>query len=105
MYDKESQIKNIKFPSKFLHKYIFKIMIDLILKIEMVSFSNKFYESYGISLSQWKLASLFNPVNQPDHSLLHETQHDGVKTTNKKVTPKILSKSISRMPMGSLDGH
>ena len=33
------------------------------------------------------------------------SQHDGVKTTNKKVTPKILSKSISRMPMGSLVGH
>ena len=32
-------------------------------------------------------------------------QHDGVKTTMKKGTPKILSKSISRMPMGSLVGH
>ena len=28
-------------------------------------------------------------------------QHDGVRTTMKKGTPKILSKSISRMPMGS----
>ena len=33
------------------------------------------------------------------------TQHDGLKTTMKKGTPKILSKSISRMPMGSLVGH
>ena len=33
------------------------------------------------------------------------TKHDGVRTTMKKGTPKILSKSISRMPMGSLVGH
>ena len=32
-------------------------------------------------------------------------QHDGVRTTMKKGTPKILWKSISRMPMGSLDGQ
>ena len=32
-------------------------------------------------------------------------QHDGVRTTMKKGTPKILSKSISRMAMGSLVGH
>ena len=32
-------------------------------------------------------------------------QHDGVRTTMKKGTPKILSKSISRVPMGSLVGH
>ena len=31
-------------------------------------------------------------------------QHDGVRTTIKKGTPKILSKSISRMPMGSQSG-
>ena len=33
------------------------------------------------------------------------TQHDGVRTTMKKGTPKILSKSISKMPMSSLVGH
>ena len=32
-------------------------------------------------------------------------QHDGVRTTMKKGTPKIPSKSISRIPMGSLVGH
>ena len=32
-------------------------------------------------------------------------QHDGVRTTMKKGTTKILSKSISRMPMGSLVGQ
>ena len=34
-----------------------------------------------------------------------DAQHDGVRTTVKKGTPKILSKSISRTPMGSLVGH
>ena len=34
-----------------------------------------------------------------------QPQYDGVKTTMKKGTPKILSKSISRMPMGSLVKH
>ena len=33
------------------------------------------------------------------------SQNDVVSTTMKKGTPKILSKSISRMPMGSLVGH
>ena len=33
------------------------------------------------------------------------SQHDRVRTTKKKGTPKILSKSISRMPMGSLVRH
>ena len=37
--------------------------------------------------------------------IYHSYENDGVRTTMKKGTPKILSKSISRMPMGSLVGH
>ena len=35
---------------------------------------------------------------------IYTAQHDRVRTTMKKGTPKIVSKSISRMPMGSLVG-
>jgi hypothetical protein len=38
-------------------------------------------------------------------TIIKSPQHDGVRTTIKKGTPKILSKSISRMPMGSLVGQ
>ena len=54
-------------------------------------------------LTDPKLIPSPSPSNEPQMG--PPTQHDGVRTTMKKGTPKMLSKSISRMPMGSMAGH
>ena len=54
-------------------------------------------------LTDPKLIPSPSPSNEPQMG--PPTQHDGVRTTMKKDTPKMLSKSISRMPMGSMAGH
>ena len=45
-------------------------------------------------------SDFWTPISSPKSACL--PQHDGMRTTMKKGTPKILSKSISRMTMGSL---
>ena len=39
--------------------------------------------------------------SKKEPKLFVSSQHDGLRTTMKKGTPKILSKSISRVPMGA----